>query len=183
MDHPSLAPALLLAMPQLDDPNFHRSVILLCRADAEGGMGLVLNRPTQTLVSDVVDFDPPLAADNHACTWIGGPVEPHRGWILVGGKGGYPDAQELAPGVHLSGSMGLLRRIVEDASPPPSRFLLGYAGWGSGQLEAEIAQSAWLISEPSPDLIFATPAESAWETAIRRLGVEPFALQAGGGVH
>lgn len=179
----SIAPTLLLAMPQLDDPNFNRSVVLLCRADDEGAMGLIVNRPTPTRVADVVDFDPPLAVEGDACTWIGGPLEPHRGWILLGSEEPVAEAQVIAPGLYVSGSMATLRRLVEQSDGSRSRFLLGYAGWGVGQLEAELAASAWLTAEPAVDLIFATPAEEMWEAAIRRLGIEPFALQTGAGVH
>jgi len=179
----TLAPTLLFAMPQLTDPNFSRSVVLLCRAGDDGAMGLVVNHPTQTRIADIVDFDPPLVADNRARTWIGGPVEPYRGWILLGAEGSLADAFEVAPGLHLSGALTVLRRIVEEDAPGPSRFLLGYAGWGQGQLEAELAASAWLTTPPSASLIFDTPPESMWEEGIRSLGIDPFALQTGGGVH
>lgn len=183
MPHLSTAPCLLLAMPQLDDPNFHRSVVLLCRADEEGTMGLVVNRPTSAHVGSVIDFDPPLAHDNQARAWIGGPVDPQRGWILIAADEPVAEAHAIAPGIYLSGSMLLLREMLESADAGRRRFLLGYAGWGEGQLDDELADSSWLTTEPEVDLIFDTPPEVMWETAIRRLGIEPFSLQSGGGVH
>lgn len=183
MSRRSLAPSLLLAMPQLEDPNFARSVVLLCREEEDGAMGLILNRRTDTTVSSIVEFDPGLEADNGSLVWMGGPVEPHRGWLLLGYDPGSPDALEVCEGVYLSASMTVLRSMVEEAAHPSSRFLLGYAGWGGGQLEAELAASAWLSVDVTRELIFRTPPEDMWETAIRSLGIDPFSLQTGGGVH
>ncbi len=183
MSRTSIAPRLLVAMPQMEDSNFARSVVLLCREEDDGAMGLVVNRCSDAAVSSVVDFDPPLASDNGARVWTGGPVEPHRGWLLLGYDPGSEDALEVCDGVYLSASMTVLRSMVEERAHPTSRFLLGYAGWGRGQLESELAASAWLCADPHPDLLFHTPAEAMWESAIRSLGVDPFTLQAGGGVH
>jgi putative transcriptional regulator len=180
----SLAPTLLLAMPQMTDPNFARSVVLLCRHESEGAMGLVVNRKTSTLVSSVVELDPPLGAESSLEIWVGGPVEPERGWLLLGYDPGAMETIDVGVGLHLSASVQVLRRIMEGDEPQPeSRFLLGYAGWSGGQLESELAASAWLTAPVSKQLIFGTPAERMWETAIRSLGVDPYSLQMGGGVH
>ncbi len=184
MEH-TLAPTLLLAMPQMDDPNFARSVVLLCQHEREGAMGLVINRRTETLVSEVVNFDVPPAQDSGATVWVGGPVDPQRGWLLLGGDPGTADAVRVAEGIYLSASMPVLRHVIE-ADPgvvPASRFLLGYAGWGSGQLERELAASAWLTADVSRTLVFDTDPDIIWETAIRSLGIDPYTLQLGGGVH
>ena len=185
MDENSLAPTLLLAMPQMEDPNFRRTVVLLCRHESEGAMGLVVNRPTETLVSSVIDLKPPLQHDSGLEIWVGGPVEPERGWLLLGFDPGTPDAVTVADGIYLSASPEVLRAVLEQegSGVQPSRFLLGYAGWGGGQLEAELAASAWLTVEASRRLIFGTDPEQMWETAIRSLGIDPYSLQLGGGVH
>lgn len=185
MSHDSLAPGLLLAMPQMTDPNFARSVVLLCRHDRDGAMGLVVNRPTSTLVSNLVSFDPPLTQDRSRMqVWTGGPVEPNRGWLLLGFDPGGEQAISIAPGIYLSGSVEVLRSLLVDPEKAAeARFLLGYAGWGEAQLEGELAASAWLTAECDPDLIFRTDASVMWETAIRSLGVDPYALQLGSGVH
>lgn len=183
MTRRSLAPTLLLAMPQLEDPNFARSVVLLCREEEDGAMGLIVNRRSDTRVSAIVDFEPPLAADNGAEVWMGGPVEPHRGWLLLGYDPGSPDAMRVTDQIFLSASMTALRTMVEEAAQPSSRFLLGYAGWDGGQLEAELAASAWLSVDASSELIFRTAPEAMWERAIRSLGIDPFSLQTGGGIH
>lgn len=179
----SLAPRLLLSMPQLDDPNFKRTVVLLCEHGSEGAFGLVLNRPTDTPASSVVRLDPPPPADNGLSVWIGGPVEPQRGWILMPGEPGDAEAVRVCNGVYLSTSAELLRRLLETPATPRVRLLTGYAGWGPGQLDAELAASAWLIADVQPDLIFDVRPEDMWETAIRRLGADPASLQMGHGVH
>ena len=179
----SFAPTLLLSMPQLADPNFHRSVILLCEHGAEGAFGLVLNRPTETSAADVVRLDPKPSDHGALRLWIGGPLEPERGWILFGEEFGETDAVSVCNGVYLSTSADLLRRLLETESGPCARLLPGYAGWGPGQLDAEVAASSWLTAAVDLDLVFGTDPGQMWEVALRRLGAEPSALQMSHGVH
>ena len=87
----------------------------------------------------------------------------------------------ITDGLYLSTSPYRLSRLLEPNPPPRTRLIIGYSGWGPGQLEAELQASAWLLSEVSPDLIFSTPAEQMWETAIRRIGADPASLQMGRG--
>ena len=180
----SLAPSLLLSMPQLTDPNFNRSVVLLCKHSEEGAFGVIVNRPLVTSGRVVVQLDPPVATDRELQVWVGGPVEPQRSWILAGEvpEGGEP-AMQVAEGLFLSTSPDLLRRLLEPNPPPRARLMVGYAGWGAGQLEAELEASAWLMSDVDADLIFNTPPERMWEAAIRRLGADPANLQMSRGVH
>jgi putative transcriptional regulator len=179
----SVAPALLLAMPQLDDPNFRRAVVLLCQHTPDGAWGLVLNRPTGTTAAEAVRLDPPLASDNGLELWTGGPVEPERGCLLLGEDPHDVEAVPICPGLFISGSATLLRRLLEGERPRRTRLLMGYAGWGPGQLDAELRESAWLISEVDLDLVFEVPPADMWEAAIRRLGAEPGSLQMSPGVH
>ncbi len=180
---PSVAPALLLSMPQLDDPNFRRAVVLLCQHTADGAWGLVLNRPTGASAAQAVRLDPPIAADNGLELWTGGPVEPERGCLLLGDDPDDVDSVQICHGVYISGSATLLRKLLERERSPRTRLLMGYAGWGPGQLDAELRQSAWLIMPIELDLIFDVPPAEMWETAIRRLGAEPGMLQMSPGVH
>jgi putative transcriptional regulator len=182
----SLAPAFLLSMPQMTDPNFARTVVLLCKHSEEGAFGLVVNRPLLTSGRVTVNLDPPVSTDRELQVWIGGPVEPQRSWVLVGEE---PRGMEeltgmrIADDLYLSTSPDLLRRLLGPAPPAFSRLVIGYSGWGPGQLEMELHASAWLMSEVDRDLIFNTPAEDLWETAIRRLGADPSTLQMSRGVH
>jgi putative transcriptional regulator len=175
-------PTLLLSMPQLQDPNFARTVVLLCDFVPDGAFGLVLNRPTTMPASEMVKLDPPVVGGNDLPLCIGGPVEPERGWILLGAAPEDVEYRTIQEGLYLSTSPTLLRRILE-ARTPRARVLAGYAGWGPGQLDQELAQSAWLMADVELDLIFDIPLSEMWETAIRRLGADPSALQTSHGVH
>jgi putative transcriptional regulator len=176
-------PALLVSMPQMQDPNFARAVVLLCDYAPEGAFGLVLNRPTENPASSMVRLEPALTGANTLPLCVGGPVEPERGWILIGEEPDDADCRTIADGVYLSTSPQLLRHVLTATPTPRARVLAGYAGWGPGQLDAELAHSAWLIGAVDPDLVFDVDAGMMWETAIRRLGADPSSLQMSHGVH
>jgi len=176
-------PALLLSMPQLQDPNFARAVVLLCDFESEGAFGLVLNRPTEMPASSMVKLEPAVIGGNTLPLCIGGPVEPNRGWILLADPPDDLDYRTICEGVYLSTSPQLLRSVLATTPAPRARVLAGYAGWGPGQLDAELAQSAWLISNVDVDLVFDVEPDTMWESAIRRLGADPSSLHMGHGVH
>ena len=181
----TLAPSLLLSMPQLMDPNFSRTVVLLCtHSEDQGAFGLVLNRPLVTSGRVVVNLDPPVTTDKDLEVWVGGPVEPQRSWILVEGVDAEAeDDVPIADRLYLSTSPQLLRQMLEPNPPPRARLMVGYSGWGPGQLESELEASAWLVCEVDRELIFNTPPDEMWEKAIRRLGADPASLQMSRGVH
>jgi len=114
--------------------------------------------------------------------WIGGPVEPQRGWILLGEEPAV-EFKFICDGLYLSTSAVLLRDVLEARPAPRARVLAGYAGWGPGQLDDELSQSAWLMGDVDLDIVFDVPAAAMWETAIRRLGADPSTLTMGHGVH
>jgi putative transcriptional regulator len=174
--------ALLLSMPQLQDPNFAKTVVLLCDYGPEGAFGLVLNRPTEMPASAMVRLDPPVAAGNDLPLWMGGPVEPERGWILLGDEP-QTDFKTIRDGLYLSTSQALLREVLETTPAPRARIIAGYAGWGPGQLDDELAQSSWLLTTVDLDLVFDVDADAMWETAIRRMGADPSMLTTSHGVH
>jgi putative transcriptional regulator len=180
----SLAPALLLSMPQMIDPHFARSVVLLCEHAEEGAFGLIVNRPSDITAAAAVRMEPPVEEPNDLPLLLGGPVEPERGWILTATPPEGVESRGVGAGLHLSASPLLLRQVLT-ARPLPRRtvVLAGYAGWGPGQLDAELEQSAWLIMPVELDLIFEIPSAASWEMAIRRLGADPHLLQMGHGVH
>jgi putative transcriptional regulator len=180
----ALAPALLLSMPQLLDPNFVRTVVLLCEHAPEGAFGLVVNRPSDVRAADAVSLEPAIDAPNELPLFIGGPVEPQRGWILTAEPPKNIEHRELGSGLFLSASPVLLRRALM-TQPKPERtiVLAGYAGWGPGQLDQEIEMSSWLIMPVELDLIFDVAPGLSWDAAIRRLGADPNLLQMGQGVH
>jgi putative transcriptional regulator len=178
----SLAPALLLSMPQLDDPNFSRTVVLLCEHTQNGAFGLVLNRPTGRRAADLIEMDPPVARDNGLEIWFGGPVEPQRGWILTADQPPESGWVGICDGLYLSTSSNLLRTLLEGPGSSRCRLLVGYAGWGPGQLDAELSHSSWLVTPVDTGLVFGTDAEAMWSAALRTLGVDPISLQISSGV-
>src|SRR5580765_6108013 len=137
-------------MPQLIDPNFNRTVILLIKHSHEGAFGLVVNRPLVTTGRVVVSLDQreQVSTDRELEVWIGGPVEPERSWILVG-EDPVGEAQfvrvPISPGLYLSTSPALLQQLLAPNPPDRTRLIVGYSGWGPGQLEAELEASAWLM--------------------------------------
>ena len=178
------APLLLLSMPQMNDPNFARAVVLLCDYTDQGAFGLVVNRQMAEPAWTLIRAEPEIRVDPDLRLWIGGPVEPHRAWVLMSGaQGSDDDAREVAPGVLLSASQELTLQMLQAPPSTSARLVVGYAGWGPGQLDEEIAASSWLTLEVDPALIFAVPPEQMWETAIRRLGADPSMLQVSPGVH
>ncbi len=185
MSHQTIAPGLLLAMPQLLDPNFYRAVVLMIDHNDKGSLGVVVNRPVDTRVSAVMSqLQIGWNGDPEALVFCGGPVQQETGWLLHE-PAGETDAEgtlRLTPGLAISTSAKLLGQLAQQP-PERIRFMLGYAGWGAGQLESELAQGSWLLSAVSADLIFTTPHEEMWEAALRRLNVDPSSLVPASGVH
>ena len=165
---------MLVAGPELLDPNFRRSVLLVGEHGDEGAMGVILNRPSPVSVADAV---PPLAelVDDAELVHVGGPVQPQA--IVVLGE--FRDPDEAAALV--LGSIGFLPAEIESAADVGSleraRVFAGYAGWGPGQLESEIAEESWIIGEAIADDVFTDDAEGLWSEVLRRKG-GPFAVLA-----
>jgi putative transcriptional regulator len=180
----SLAPSLLVAMPDLADPNFRRTVVLLVHNDADGTVGLVLNRKTDLSAADLCEtLDVDWRGDETSVSW-GGPVQPNTGWVVAGGGvlDGLPESTCFADGLHFAGSLDALRRVAEDA-PPQLRLFLGYAGWGPGQLEGELAAGAWVVAPLDLDSVFDVPEDELWDHAWQLLGIDPATIVSTPGVH
>jgi putative transcriptional regulator len=175
------APLLLIAMPQILDPFFHRSVVLLVHHDGEGSLGFILNRPTAISVAEILaGMEIQWAGGGELVAHFGGPVQPQLGTVLFspggGGNGHEPsEAAEICPGVALTQHVGTLSELAV-APPPRFRLLLGYAGWGAGQLVTEILRNDWLTAPAQEGLVFATDAEEVWRHALHSVGVDPGAL-------
>lgn len=178
------APLLLLSMPQMADPNFARTVVLLCDYTDEGAFGLVVNRQMEEPAWTLIKTEPQVRVDPELRLWIGGPVDQQRTWVLMSEAQGPDDEQQvICPGVLLSASKVLTLQLLQMPASTRARVIVGYAGWDAGQLDREIAASAWLTMEVDPSLIFNVPPDEMWETALRRLGADPAGLQiAGGGI-
>jgi putative transcriptional regulator len=165
----SLAPALLLAMPQLIDPNFARTVVLLCEHAAEGAFGLIVNRPAEITAAEAVRLEPRLSQPNDLPLLLGGPVEPERGWILSASAPDGVESRELGAGLYLSASPVLLRQVLT-ARPLPRRtqVLAGYSGWGPGQLDGELAADGWYLCEADVDDLWTAHPNDLWRAVLRR---------------
>lgn len=177
-------------MPQLLDPNFERTVVLLVQHDSNGSFGLVLNRRVDVTVDALcsqlgIRWRGPSSEDIH---W-GGPVQPNTGWVLFDerlGPTGLEDEEEdvtrVSEGVAFAGSLHVLKALAQ-APPDDVRLFLGYAGWGPGQLEDELAEGHWLLAPLAHDVVFGVEPEEMWDAVMRRLGVDPATLVATRGIH
>jgi putative transcriptional regulator len=174
-------PLLLMAMPQVQDPFFHRSVVLLLHHESEGSFGFIVNRPTGIKISEILKgMDVGWQGHEDAVAFFGGPVQPQQGTVLftpgaLGKNGEEETSTEVLPGVALTQHIGDLSRLAE-APPDHFRLLLGYAGWGEGQLIDEILRNDWLVAPVRSDLIFAPDPEVVWDEALRSVGVDPATL-------
>ena len=177
------SPVLLVSMPQMLDPNFARTVVLLAEYSTHGAFGLVVNRRMPEPAHEVIRPDPPMDIQKDVHLYVGGPVEPNRAWVLTSRRELDEAALEVVDGVYLSASAHLITHALQTSPDPRVRLIIGYAGWAAGQLDDELAASAWLMAPVQSDLVFDIPLDEMWETAIRRLGAEPSALQSSSGVH
>ena len=176
---------LLIAMPGMADPRFDRSVIFLCAHSTEGAMGLVVNHPVADLSFDELlsqlDITPSVAVTG-VPVHIGGPVEHGRGFVLHSSE--YTESEAtLRVGAEfgMTATLDILEDIAQGRGPARTLMALGYAGWGPGQLEGEIARNAWLTAQASSEIVFDTPVASKWEKALGSLGIDPLMLSAAAG--
>lgn len=170
---------MLIAMPQMQDPRFARTVVYICAHTAEGAMGLVINRLLDALsfpdLLQQLDITPTTACDPIR-VHFGGPVESGRGFVLHSGD--YrQDATLMVDGtVGLTATVDVLKAIADGTGPRRSLLALGYSGWGAGQLDSEILGNAWLSMPSDPDLLFGPDLDRKWERAIAKLGADPLLL-------
>ncbi len=174
-DNSYLTGRLIVAMPNMPDPRFARTVIYLCAHTEEAAMGLVLNR----LIGSITfpDLLEQLVIDNSAAdrdirVHFGGPVESGRGFVLHSSEYQQEGTLPLSDGVSLTATTDILRDIAADRGPRKSILALGYAGWGQGQLHAEIQANSWLHVEPDEALVFDEDLEGKWERTIAKLGFD-----------
>lgn len=180
-----LTGSLLVAMPSMGDIRFERSVILLCAYSDKGAMGLILNKQSADVrMSDVLDqleIEPSRQAAAMP-VHFGGPVETGRGFVLHSDDYQSSLHTLAVPGGYgMTATLDILEEIAQDKGPTRALMMLGYAGWGPGQLEKEIVHNGWLTASATPDLIFETSAASKWSEAIKSLGIDPLGLSATAG--
>jgi putative transcriptional regulator len=171
----SLTNQLLIAMPALQDPNFSRTVTYICEHTDQGAMGIVINRPMEVRLGEVlaqldIASGDPVVLDT--VVYLGGPVQPDRGFVLHSGGLSFDSTLSITPEISVTTSKDVLEAIAGGRGPKRTLIALGYAGWAGGQLEDEMSANAWLSGPANSDIIFRLPAEARWQAAAHLLGID-----------
>ena len=182
----SLSNQFLIAMPELEDPNFSRTVTLICQHDENGALGVIINRSVDSLsINDVLrQFSLPKPESGHLGhqpIYVGGPVHNELGLVLHRGLGDWQSTLKVGGQLGLTSSRDVLEAISHSGGPDDCLLVLGYAGWGAGQLHFEIQQNAWLTVPADPRIIFEVEVEQRWAQAATSLGVDITTLSTGVG--
>lgn len=171
----SLSDHFLIAMPTLKDPNFFHGVTYLCEHNEEGAMGIMINRPLDIDLAEVLgqmniaNEQPNIG---NKTILLGGPVQCERGFVVHKPHGDWESTLEINENIGITSSRDILEALARGEGPRECLIALGYAGWGPGQLEQEMVQNAWLSVPADETTIFSTPLEKRWETAAALTGVD-----------
>ena len=174
IERSNLAPGFLVAMPQLNDPNFYKSVVLLLENSVHGSMGLVINGPLSQNVMTLCDTLKIEASDKNKNEklMLGGPVSVDRCFILHEDYVGAQDSLRVSPDIFITYTLDGLIKILKD-DEIKRKIILGYAGWSADQLENEIKTGSWLTLEYDSEIVYSSEYDGIWETCIKRLGINP----------
>lgn len=177
--------SFLIATPEMNDPRFLFSVIYLINHDATGAMGLIVNKgKSDFLISDLLEQIGVSGDVRVADTSVlnGGPVDIDRGFVLHSSDYFKPDSSvKVSDTLSLTSTKDVLESLVSDAHPKSALLAVGYAGWGAGQLEQEIADNCWLVTEADDDLVFSQDLDGKWAKALTDMGINPSSLSQNGG--
>ena len=171
--------------PGMGDPRFEKAVILICAHSAEGSMGLIVNKPASGV--DVVDLlqqlnIPKAEAGREIRVHFGGPVEHGRGFVLHSGDySGSDTTLQVDERFGMTATLDVLEELASGHGPSSAILMLGYSGWGEGQLEDEIMRNGWLTCDATPELVFALDSDAKWTKAVQSLGIDPTGLSAAAG--
>ena len=179
----SLTNHFLIAMPGLKDPNFSRTVAYICEHSDQGAMGIIINRPMEIRLGEVLDqLDISItAAVAEEPVFHGGPVQPDRGFVIHDGIGEFDSTLRVTPELSVTTSRDILEAIAQGEGPRQRLVALGYAGWGIGQLEQELSTNAWLSGPADAQILFQTQVPQRWSGAARLLGIDMNLLSAEAG--
>ena len=175
----TLAGQLLVAMPGMQDPNFAHSVTYICEHTPEGALGLVINKPMNMDVGEVLaqlSLSAKSELLSHQPVMRGGPVQSERGFILHESPSAWDSTTEVGHAMYVTTSQDILTDMAAGNGPGRMLMALGYAGWEAGQLEDEIRENSWLTVPASSNLVFETPFEDRWREAARSIGIDPASL-------
>jgi putative transcriptional regulator len=170
----SLRDHFLIAMPGLNDSSFAHTVTYICEHSDKGAMGVVINTATPMLLKEIfAQMDLNDQSDQgDQIVMSGGPVQPERGFVLHSNESKWQSTLEVSENISLTASRDIIAALAEGTGPKQCLITLGYAGWGEGQLEAEIAANSWLTVPADKDIIFNTPFENRWTAAAQALGID-----------
>jgi len=174
----------LIAMPELADPNFAHTVTLICEHNQDGALGIVINRPAELNLGEVLDqlglgdIDSGLREKR---IFSGGPVQPDRGFVLHDGDADWDSSLPVSDQIRVTTSRDILEALARGNGPGKYLLALGYAGWAAGQLEQEMAANAWLCVPAEATLVFDTAWEQRYQAAAELLGINLGALGPGAG--
>jgi len=174
-DSPSLRNHFLIAMPTLVDPNFSHTVTYLCEHNEEGAMGIVINRHMPITLAEVLEqmaIEPSSKLDTDVPVHEGGPVQPEHGFVIHSPVGAWESSLSITDEIALTTSRDILAAIGHNEGPRKYLIALGYAGWGAGQLEQELAQNVWLSGPATSEILFDLPLEERWAAAAAQLGID-----------
>lgn len=172
---PGLTNQLLIAMPSLGDPNFKRTVTLVCEHNEDGALGIVINRPMTVKMGDIfeqLELAEPAREVSERHVLNGGPVQQERGFVLHRPGRKWESTLRVSDEIGVTTSRDILTAISTGDGPQESLVALGYAGWTAGQLEAEMQANAWLSAPASGEIVFSTPYDSRWHAAAQLVGVD-----------
>ncbi|CAG1021867.1 hypothetical protein MTYM_01307 [Methylococcales bacterium] len=165
----------LIAMPGMADPFFAKTVTYLCQYSAEGALGIIINRPSDLTLGDIMrqmDIDLGEAEVGKMPIYFGGPVQPERGFVLHEPIGKWDSTLQVSPAISLTTSRDILEAISVGKGPPKVLIALGYAGWGKGQLEKEMVENAWLSAPADKSILFDFPSAQRWKAAAELMGID-----------
>lgn len=175
MSQDFLTNQFLIAMPALEDPNFHESVTLICEHNPRGALGIVINRTMNVVLADILkqlDLTARDLAMGDTPVHLGGPVAPERGFVIHEPLGEWEATLKVGSSLGVTTSRDVLAALAEGGGPKRMFVALGYAGWSPGQLEEEIKSNSWLSAPADAAIIFDTPVEQRWQAAARSIGVD-----------
>ncbi len=165
----------LIAMPAMGDPNFAQGVTLVCQHNAEGAVGLLVNRPSNFTLGEVLEqmqipCDRPDIGERRVLQ--GGPVQPERGFVLHSGQPSWDASHRIDAHWSVTTSRDILAAMAEGKGPRHAVVALGYAGWEADQLEQELRDNAWLTTRADNRIVFHTPLEQRWSAAANLVGID-----------
>ncbi|WP_020407060.1 YqgE/AlgH family protein [Hahella ganghwensis] len=162
----------LIAMPHLKDPNFEGTISYICDHNDEGAMGIVINRPLEICISDMLEQLDIEGDELPTPVYSGGPVQNERGFVLHSPLGGWQSSMAISSDICITTSKDILQAMAEGHGPNSSLVALGYAGWGAGQLEKEIANNFWITCPANAEILFHTPDAQKVASALGLIGID-----------